>query len=68
MLDIKYTRIMKIGNMYFEEVEPEQAFTLTRVFTLEEAVQLGCHGVLNPPQRRETKAVKGNEQNTVSST
>jgi len=52
---IEHTRIIKIGNMYFEEVAPNQTFTLTRTFTLEEAVQLGCKGYLNAPLRRVAK-------------
>lgn len=54
-LEIEYTRIVKIGNRYFEEVDPKQKFTLTRIFTLEEAAQLGCKGYLNVPLRRGSK-------------
>ena len=59
-IKIEYTRIVKIGNMYFEEVDPKQTFTLTRIFTLEEAVQLGCKGYLNEPMRRVTKTEEVN--------
>lgn len=50
--EIEYTRIVKICNMCFEEVAPNQTFTLTRMFTLEEAAQLGCKGYLNAPLRQ----------------
>ena len=46
---IEHTRIIKIGNMYFEEVAPNQTFTLTRTFTLEEAKQLGYKGYFTAP-------------------
>ena len=58
--NIKYTRIVKIGNMYFEEISPKQTFTLTRRLTLEEAAQLGCKGYLNEPMRRVTKTEEVN--------
>ena len=44
---IKYTRIIKICNMYFKEVDLNQPLPLRRTFTLEEAEQLACKGYLS---------------------
>lgn len=48
---IEYTRIIKICNMYFEEVDPKQSLPLTRTFTLEEAERWACkYGFLSKPR------------------
>ena len=49
-MSIKYTRIIKICNMYFEEVDPNQSLPLTRTFSLEEAERLACKGYLSSPR------------------
>lgn len=47
-MSVEYTRIIKICDRYFEEVDP--SYTLTRKFTLEEAKKLACTGCLELPK------------------
>lgn len=44
---IEYTRIIKICNMYFEIINPNQSLSLTRTFSLKDAERLACKGYLS---------------------